>query len=202
MKLARVMLVVLGLSGCDRRDGDEADELRAELRELRGTVAALEGRVATLEQQLTLEREARARSEILARARESAPEPATTVVPADGATSTLGPIQCSAGRCAVPRATVDAILADPMLVAKSARVVPHLKEGEPAGFKVFGIRAGSLPAQIGLKNGDIVTALGGRSILDINAAMDAVSALPAMKTWVIEGERAGAPLSITVAVEG
>ncbi len=37
-----------------------------------------------------------------------------------------------------------------------ARVVPHFKDGNPDGFRIFSIRKDSLYAKIGLQNGDVV----------------------------------------------
>ena len=45
----------------------------------------------------------------------------------------------------LPRATMEAIVADPMTWAKSARVVPAIQNGVPDGFKLYSIRPGSVP---------------------------------------------------------
>ena len=61
----------------------------------------------------------------------------------------------------IRRGLLDRLLADPMAVAKSARIVPAFTAGMPAGFKLYAIRAGSLFAALGLQNGDTVVTING-----------------------------------------
>jgi general secretion pathway protein C len=54
------------------------------------------------------------------------------------------------------RREVDGFLQDFNKLLTQIRVVPHFADGKPNGFKVFNIRPGSLFAQLGMVNGDII----------------------------------------------
>jgi type II secretion system protein C len=54
------------------------------------------------------------------------------------------------------RREVDGFLQDFNKLLTQIRVVPHFADGKPDGFKVFNIRPGSLFAQLGMVNGDII----------------------------------------------
>lgn len=64
----------------------------------------------------------------------------------------------------VSRAALDQLLADPMVIARSARVVPAFRAGQPDGFKVFGIRRGSPLMALGLLDGDRLQAVNGEPV--------------------------------------
>ncbi|MGB1015100.1 MAG: type II secretion system protein GspC, partial [Nannocystaceae bacterium] len=65
----------------------------------------------------------------------------------------------SGNQCTVERAFVEKLLKNPMALAKQARVIPSIKDGENRGFKFYGIRKGSLPRLLNLKNGDLLTSV-------------------------------------------
>jgi len=54
---------------------------------------------------------------------------------------------------------------------RSARVVPYLKDGKLNGFKILGIKKGSLYEQIGLKNRDVIQRVNG---IDLNGPEQAL----------------------------
>lgn len=72
----------------------------------------------------------------------------------------------------VPRATVDALLADPSTLAKGARVVPAIRNGQPDGFKLYAIRPSSVYARIGLQNGDTIRAINGYELTSPDKALE------------------------------
>ncbi len=82
-------------------------------------------------------------------------------------------IKCddSGNHCTVERAFVEKLLANPMSLAKQARVIPSIKDGEPQGFKFYGIRKGSLPRLLNLKNGDLLTSVNGTELKTMDQAM-------------------------------
>lgn len=61
----------------------------------------------------------------------------------------------------VQRATVDALLAKMGSVAPAARVVPEVRQGAAAGFRLLGVRVDGPFAKIGLATGDVITAVDG-----------------------------------------
>jgi general secretion pathway protein C len=73
--------------------------------------------------------------------------------------------------CVVERAFVEKLMANPTMLAKQARIVPSQRDGEVQGFKFYGIRRGSLPKLLGLKNGDMLTEVNGEEIKSVDQAM-------------------------------
>lgn len=79
--------------------------------------------------------------------------------------------------CIVERQFVEKLMGNPALLAKQARIVPSQKNGETQGFKFYGIRRGSLPRLLGLKNGDMLTEVNGESLNSMDQAMGLVMKL-------------------------
>jgi hypothetical protein len=73
----------------------------------------------------------------------------------------------------IDRAVLDKILANPLIVAKGARVVPAMKDGKPDGFKLYAIHPDSLFAQLGLLNGDTLVAVNGFALTSADKALEA-----------------------------
>ena len=76
-----------------------------------------------------------------------------------------------AGELLLDGAKVQGLLGDLGSVARSARIIPHYKDGKMLGFKLFGIRKGSLFPLLGFKNGDVIISLGGVPMTSPMAAM-------------------------------
>lgn len=75
----------------------------------------------------------------------------------------------------------------PACAAGVVRFVPYVVAGKPAGVKLFGIRAGSLPDQLGLQNGDVVAGVNGLPLNSAEQALEAYARLkdaPALKLLV------------------
>jgi hypothetical protein len=68
---------------------------------------------------------------------------------------------------------VTKLLADPMIVPKSVRVVPAVRDAKPIGFKVYAIRPGSMFDLLGFSNGDTLTTLNGMPIATPASALEA-----------------------------
>ncbi|MEM6992607.1 MAG: type II secretion system protein GspC [Myxococcota bacterium] len=73
--------------------------------------------------------------------------------------------------CIVQRSFVDQVVSNPAMLAKQARVVPSQKDGKTQGYKLYGIRRGTLPKLLGLKNGDMITSINGEELTSIDKAM-------------------------------
>ncbi len=56
------------------------------------------------------------------------------------------------------------MLANTTLLASSARIIPAVRDGQPAGFMLQHIRPGSFYQLLGMRDGDIVQAVNGRPI--------------------------------------
>ena len=97
------------------------------------------------------------------------PKPITNRHQIDGAEEA---ISCAdEDSCTVDVAFRDKILNNPALLAKQARVVPAVRDGESRGFKFYGIRPGSLPKLLGLRNGDMITGINGNDLRSADQAL-------------------------------
>lgn len=103
--------------------------------------------------------------------------------------------------CTIKRSVFDALTDDPSSLPMQARIVPSTKDGQSQGFRLSGIRPGSLPKLIGMKNGDLITAVNGKSIRRIEDVMALSPTLRKASKLDIVGERNGDPLTITLTIE-
>lgn len=103
-------------------------------------------------------------------------------------------------RYEVPRSTVDAVVADPMAIARGARIVPSMKQGQPNGFKIYAVRPMSFYAAIGLVNGDTILAINGQPLGSVAVSADLYDKLKGVDSIRIDIDRRGRPevLEITV----
>lgn len=71
-------------------------------------------------------------------------------------------IQCSGkGDCVVDRAFVEQLFSDPKLLMNQGGASPATTSDGAPGFKLRGVRKGTLPDLLGLENGDVITEVGG-----------------------------------------
>ncbi|HEY8141291.1 MAG TPA: hypothetical protein VIG06_01420 [Kofleriaceae bacterium] len=57
-------------------------------------------------------------------------------------------------------------------IARSARIVPTMRDGAPIGFKLYAIRPGSLLAAIGFENGDTLRAINDVPLVSADLALE------------------------------
>lgn len=96
-------------------------------------------------------------------------------------------IDCSQeNNCVIDRAFVEKILEDPAALAKQARVRPGKD-----GFKFYGVRKGSLPDLLGLKNGDMLKTVNGTDLKSIDDAMGLYTKLRRASNLSVTLERRG-----------
>jgi hypothetical protein len=90
---------------------------------------------------------------------DAAAPPSNDVDPATAKLIAAAVKKTSATSYEIDRATWEKLLADPTAIAKGSRMVPAMKGGKPAGFKLYAIRPDSFYAALGLQNGDTVVAI-------------------------------------------
>ena len=105
------------------------------------------------------------------------------------------------GRCILPRTVLDAALRDPASIARQARVMPSVRDGEVRGFKLYAIRPGSLPWDLGLKNGDLLRSANGLPLAGVDQAMAAYAKLRGSDAVVLEIERKGETLRKEITIQ-
>lgn len=100
----------------------------------------------------------------------------------------------------LPKATVDALLADPMAVAKGARVVPAIKNGVASGYKLYAIRPSSMYARLGLMNGDTLTAVNGEDLTTPDKALETYTKVRTASELKLDITRRGQPMQLTITI--
>lgn len=104
-------------------------------------------------------------------------------------------------RCTVERAFIESLMANPAMLAKQARVVPSQRDGVVRGFKLYGIRRGTLPKLLGMKNGDMIVAINGEKLSSIDKVMELYTKLRRASHLEFELERKGSPLTLQLEVK-
>jgi type II secretion system protein C len=106
-------------------------------------------------------------------------------------------VQCDGKTsCVIERAFVDKLIGNPALVAKQVRIRPSRKDGQMQGYKVYGVRKGSLPALLKLRNGDLIKSINGKALDSMDAAMSMFHQLRNASHLRITVERRGKPLEM------
>lgn len=72
---------------------------------------------------------------------------------------------------------------------REARLIPHFRENQATGFMVTQLAAKSFLEQIGLRNGDILTAINGLKLHNLEEALQAYQALQGESVLQLEIER-------------
>ena len=164
--------------------GERRDD--ASLAELRVAVAELKAQTSELRAQLATQALAEAtRPPMLMMP--PAPEPARPLPP--GAEQAVA---CTEEhRCTLDRKYVEEMLADPASLTTQMRVMPSLRDGVVRGFKLYGIRPGSLPKLLGFRNGDLLVSVNGVALNGIDGAMGTVRQLRRVDSLAVELERKG-----------
>ena len=94
-----------------------------------------------------------------------------------------------------------ALLLSPEALARSVRAVPRVVDGAPRGLALYGLRAGSVPRLLGLKNGDVVLTVNGEALtLEVAARLHRELVAAPRGALVVEIERRGARLTKTFVV--
>jgi general secretion pathway protein C len=88
----------------------------------------------------------------------------------------------------IRRAIIDQVLAGGL--ARLPRVLPQVRDGQPVGLRLAGVKGGPLEA-IGLAEGDVLLEVDGRSIASPDAALVAYAALRTANHLSLKVERAG-----------
>ena len=103
-------------------------------------------------------------------------------------------IECpSEDLCILERAFVESLLSNPMALGKQARFAPNQHNGKTRGYAIHGIRRGTIPRLLGLKNGDIMTAINGTPLTSIDGLMALYTKLRHTQRLQIDFLRKGLP---------
>lgn len=171
------MILIIALVACTQTDLDER------LTQLEANHVALEQKVeAQTEVIETLE----------------APRPPVAVPAPSPVPKTEGVRKVGDDKVLVERRLFDV---DTNELARMGRAIPHKDvNGTTDGFRISGIRRGSLPNAMGIRNGDILHKVAGHEVNSLEGAMRAYGALGSTDTIVVELTRRSAPWTQTIEV--
>lgn len=124
------------------------------------------------------------------------PEPDSSASAEASAKFAEGVREISETEYELSRASMNSLFEDSSKLARTARVIPQMKDGKMVGMKLFAIRAKSPLASLGLKNGDTVTQVQGQSITSPDEALKVYAELKNAKKVEITLERQGQPMKI------
>ena len=129
-------------------------------------------------------------------------KPSLTVTPPrDDATPDLDAIrELKPNTYEIAKDLLDQLLADPMVLAKGARMVPNVKDGKAAGFKLYAIRPTSVLAHLGFQNGDTLLTVNGWDLTTADKALEIYTKLRDATQIEIGIERRHQPLTLTYSI--
>jgi hypothetical protein len=99
------------------------------------------------------------------------------------------------------RAAFDSLFENTLELGRHLRFVPETKNGHVIGVRVFGLRAGTWAAALGLRNGDRLETLNGFSVTRPEALLEAYARLRTASEVSARLTRSGAPVEIAVHVK-
>lgn len=94
-------------------------------------------------------------------------------------------------RYEVQRGTVDSLLGNMAVLARSARIVPEVRDGRAAGFRLFSVKPDGPFGKIGLQNGDVIHAINGLEMTSPDKALEIYTKLKSANHLSVALERNG-----------
>jgi general secretion pathway protein C len=100
----------------------------------------------------------------------------------------------------IQRQTLESVLGNMNLLARGARIVPEVKDGKSAGFRLTSIRPGGPFDLIGLQNGDLISSINGMELHSPDKAFEVYAKLKSVSHLSLGLERAGQLVSQEYAI--
>jgi general secretion pathway protein C len=101
----------------------------------------------------------------------------------------------------ISRDLVDKVLANPMAIAKGARVVPAVKNGNADGFKLYAIRPNSVYSKLGFSNGDTLHSINNLELTSADKALEVYTKLKDANSLTVELTRRGKSVTINYTIK-
>jgi len=120
-----------------------------------------------------------------------APVPATTRADPLSAELARGVRKLGEGSYEIERATLNAVLANTPSLVQGARILPELRDGRSVGFRLSAVRPDGPFARIGLRNGDLLSAINGLPLMAPESALEAFVKLRSASHLSLALERDG-----------
>jgi general secretion pathway protein C len=101
----------------------------------------------------------------------------------------------------IDRSMLDEELQDLSKLGSQARVVPNYRNGKYEGFKLVGVRPGSLYRAIGIRSGDVIKSVNGTAIDSPNKALDLFDQFKSSSNLNVDIERRGQPKTLNYSIQ-
>jgi general secretion pathway protein C len=101
----------------------------------------------------------------------------------------------------VHRASVDRNLQNMGQLFTQMRAIPNVEDGKTDGFRLSEVVPGSLFSQMGLRNGDVVTSVGGQDMNDPTQAIALLNSLRNASSLNITVMRHGRPVDLSYQIQ-
>lgn len=122
--------------------------------------------------------------------------PATSSVSRRASTSSPITRSMARRRISLSRAQVDDAMSNINDLMTQINIQPHSENGQPDGMALNNIRPNSIFRRMGLRNGDVLTAIDGRPITTVDQALKLYEDLRSSDSANIEIKRRGRPTTI------
>ena len=90
---------------------------------------------------------------------------------------------------------------NPALVARGARVVPSIKNGQTTGIKLYAIRPSSIFAKIGLMNGDTVHSINNFELNSLQKGLEIYTKVREANSLSVSITRRGKPITLSYTIK-
>ena len=98
----------------------------------------------------------------------------------------------------IDKNAIESVLANPTALREQApTVAPYYRDGKAAGFRLNGVRAGSMFSTLGIRNGDVIQSVNGQAMDSPQRAMELYQGLRTAGTIEMVVERGGRQQTIT-----
>ena len=91
----------------------------------------------------------------------------------------------------IQRGTLESVLGNMSLLSRSARIVPEIRDGKAAGFRLYSVRPDGPFAKIGMQNGDVIASINGLEITSPEKALEVYAKLKSASHLSLGLERNG-----------
>lgn len=110
-------------------------------------------------------------------------------------------VKVDGNKVTVSKTKVDSTLQDLNQVIQQARMVPNYENGQVDGFKIFGIKSGSIFQDLGLQNGDVINNINGTQIDSLEKALPMLQLLKTESSYTIDITRKGSKQSMNINIQ-
>ena len=133
--------------------------------------------------------------------RRQTPRVAGAPPPREVGASNWGVSRLSEHQRVVARSTLDQHLGSLPSLLRQAKAVPYLSNGEPAGFRVVGIDKDSVFEELGLRREDVIVAVNGVSVRNIQEALAAYRSFRSAEAVRLDLLRGGREVSLDFSIQ-